>query len=241
MFFSKAPTASGIDLWLSDWFVRNITGGVGPIEVEAKMGLLINKETGRRLELPVSTETLIADAPWLRFESDIPVSLHRYFNDALNRNVKTSGLAYKHELTVDKIYNNASDARTKTRFTFDEKTGKLLASVKKRRIGDVAIFFPNAPFDIRVSISEELSVAEAMPPSHPPSVERRKDRMTYRSLDETGFKIDLTQVMQTGETLPRHELELECTSADLLARDPGQVSLLMSAVRNMVFATVVKQ
>ncbi|KAF9568733.1 mRNA triphosphatase CET1 [Agrocybe pediades] len=203
----------------------------GKVEVEAKVGVLRDRMTGQRLQLPVLVETILTPgATDTRFESNMSVHQHKHYNTLLN-GLKTassqpthvgSPLDYNHLYLVDSFYTNSdssagsssSGKEDKIRVTRDEKSGTVLECMRKIRLGDLNVYSPKREADWRISVNLEV------PMEHPigtPSLKRRKDRMSY-SHEE--FKIDLTQV--TSSTTPNgppqilHELELEIARPDLL-------------------------
>jgi len=187
------------------------------VEVEAKLGVLRDRSTGKRIVLPVLVETILApDAVDLRFESNMSATQHKHFNTLLNDLKRkscepshpSSPLEYKHVKLVDSFYapDNPSE-REKIRVTREEKTGTVVEVTKKVRLGDLNIYSPKRAADWRVSISLEVPVPH---PVGTPTHTRRKDRISY-SHEE--FNIDLTQVISNAgpgaspEML--HELEVE--------------------------------
>ncbi|KAK3940003.1 CYTH-like domain-containing protein [Diplogelasinospora grovesii] len=55
-------------------------------EVEAKLGMLIEKKTNQRVQLPVTTDCVLNDQHnWLSFRSSMSVAQHKGFNDFLNK------------------------------------------------------------------------------------------------------------------------------------------------------------
>ncbi|KAI0693228.1 hypothetical protein BC835DRAFT_1306840 [Cytidiella melzeri] len=195
---------------------------VGNVEVEAKVGVLRNKGTGQRLVFPVLVETVLApDALDTRFESNMSPTQHKHFNTLLN-NLKTNShqpdhpsppLQYTHLHLVDSFY-NAEGSREKIRVTRNEKTGEVVACMRKVRLGSLDIYSPKRMADWRISVNVEVPVA---PPVGTATLTRRKDRLSY-SHEE--FTIDLTQVTSQGapNTKPEvlHELELEFTRSEYL-------------------------
>ncbi|KIK91592.1 hypothetical protein PAXRUDRAFT_149164 [Paxillus rubicundulus Ve08.2h10] len=194
------------------------------VEVEAKLGVLRDRNTGKRLALPVLVETILTpNEIELRFESNMSVMQHKHFNTMLNdlrRNScepshPGSPLEYKHVKLVDSFfYSDNLHEREKVRVTREEKTGTVVEVTKKMRLGDLNIYCPKRAADWRVSVSLEVPV------SHPvgtPARTRRKDRICY-SHEE--FNIDLTQVVSNAgpNTLPEtlHELEVEIARPALL-------------------------
>ncbi|EPQ51042.1 mRNA triphosphatase CET1 [Gloeophyllum trabeum ATCC 11539] len=196
----------------------------GQVELEAKIGILRNKHSGQRAQLPVLVETILdPNFPDVRFESNMSIAKHRHYNELLN-NLMTSSLQpghpttplqYAHRYLIDSFYpaDNPRD-REKIRVTRDEKSGAVLECMKKMRLGDLNVYSPKRGADWRISVSLEIPVP---PPSGNPTHTRRKDRLSYTHEE---FVIDLTQV--TSTTSPNappevlHELELEVARPELL-------------------------
>ncbi|KAF8551691.1 mRNA triphosphatase CET1 [Imleria badia] len=194
------------------------------VEVEAKLGILRDRTSGKRISLPVLVETiLVPDGVELRFESNMSAMQHKHFNTLLNELQRrstepshpASPLEYKHFKLVDSFYasDNPRD-RDKIRVTREEKTGTVIEITKKVRLGDLNIYSPKRQADWRVSVTLEVPVPH---PVGTPTLTRRKDRICY-SHEE--FNIDLTQVVSNAgpnnppETL--HELEVEIARSALL-------------------------
>lgn len=106
---------------------------------------------------------------------------------------------------VDSFYNTSSTLRGggKIRVSRD-RAGNVIegGSIKKKRIADLNIFCPKAPFDLRVSVStEEPSKFDRAPqrveliladvPDFEPSATRDKDRACYK---HQLCQVDLTVV-----------------------------------------------
>ncbi|KAF5389190.1 hypothetical protein D9757_003413 [Collybiopsis confluens] len=190
----------------------------GKVEVEAKIGLL-RERNGGRLLLPVLVETILRpDTVDCRFESNMTAAQHKHFNTLLN-NLKTSSqrgspLDYAHLYLVDSFHASGGNEREKIRVTRDEKTDAVVEVMKKIRLGDLNIYSPKRCADWRVSVNLEVPVAL---PTDPATHTRRKDRMKYMHEE---FSIDLTQVTSTNsngvssEIL--HELEVEISRPELL-------------------------
>ncbi|KAI0324423.1 mRNA capping enzyme [Cubamyces sp. BRFM 1775] len=217
----------------------------GIVEVEAKIGLLRERETGQRLKMPVLVETILTpNAIDLRFESNMSPKQHQHYNKLLN-NLKTassSALAYQHLHLVDSFYAPESGRGDKIRVTRDEKTGEVLATVRKTRLADLNIYSPKRAADWRISVNLEVPVPQ---PLGSPTHTRRKDRMSY-SHEE--FVIDLTQVTATAgpNSKPEifHELELELARPDYLLAtaakrgDPNASELERGAFDELIRAFV---
>ncbi|OCH88460.1 mRNA capping enzyme [Obba rivulosa] len=195
--------------------------GSGSVEVEAKVGVLRDKMSGQRLQLPVLVETILApNSIDCRFESNMTAMQHKHYNQLLN-NLKatspsgSSPLAYEHLRLVDSFYapDNPRE-RERIRVTRDEKTGAVHECVRKVRLGDLDIYSPKRAADWRISVNIEIPVP---PPLGTPTHTRRKDRMSY-SHEE--FVVDLTQVTSSSgpNSKPEilHELEVEVARPEYL-------------------------
>ncbi|KAJ7043993.1 CYTH-like domain-containing protein [Mycena alexandri] len=221
----------------------------GKVEVEAKVGQLVDTSSNRRLELPVLVETIITPQSIpLRFESNMSVEQHKHFNTRLNELQNSSSqpgfpstpLGYVHLKLVDSFY-PSDNSHEKIRVTRDDKTGKVLECMRKIRLGDLNIFSPKRAADWRVSVNLEVPV------SHPigsPTHTRKKDRLSY-SHEE--FSIDLTQVTAStpnGPSTVMHELEIEISRPTLLLAtaakrgDPNAPELERSAFDELMRAFV---
>jgi hypothetical protein len=90
-------------------------------EIEAKLGMLIDKTTNQRVELPVRSECVLSESGnWLGFKSSMTEPQHRSFNEFLNMLVQQTHPAnkaanaalprprlpidYRHRRETDKFY-----------------------------------------------------------------------------------------------------------------------------------------
>ncbi|KAM5447798.1 hypothetical protein MaudCBS49596_005818 [Microsporum audouinii] len=227
---------------------------VGPgaiLEVEAKLGRLVDKSRGERLRLPILSETVISkDDPNLRlaFESSMSQAQHRAMNNFLNETVKTSisqgsariPLAYAHKRERDTFYDiSANDLppivqhhlhprhKPRVRVTTDVRSGAVIARIVKCRIADLDVYSPRTCLDWRISVNLEMNYEGDLSKLQQAndwkrSGDRNKDRMSYRHL---AYQIDLTQV-GTSDGPPsdfEHELEIEISSAEI--RRQGDLAL----------------
>ncbi|KAF8253817.1 mRNA triphosphatase CET1 [Wilcoxina mikolae CBS 423.85] len=165
-----------------------VNGGPdGPIiEIEAKIGHLVDKNTNDRLKLPVRTETVFDhnDPSWrVQFRSSMTDMQHKFINNYLNKVVIESKrkespeasripLDYVHTREQDSFYELPSDKyhilpptiretlnprhQTRVRVTTDQKTGKVLKKIIKARIADMNVYSPLTAFDWRVSVNMEM-------------------------------------------------------------------------------------
>ncbi|KZT09295.1 mRNA capping enzyme [Laetiporus sulphureus 93-53] len=192
--------------------------GPGQVEVEAKIGVLRDKMSGQRIQLPVLVETiLVPNAIDCRFESNMSPMQHRHFNGLLNGlkvsppPYSTSPISYEHLRLIDSFYASEGHGE-RIRVTRDEKSGTVQACVRKVRLASLDIYCPKRAADWRISVNVEVPVQQ---PIGTATHTRRKDRMSY-SHEE--FLIDLTQVTSNaaGKTEVLHELEVEIARSDFL-------------------------
>ncbi|KAI9243460.1 CYTH-like domain-containing protein [Sporodiniella umbellata] len=195
------------------------------VEIEAKLGVFVDKATNKRLNIEAFTETVLPKSfdRSIRFESNMALEQHRHFNKMLNDMVnKTQNkeyrgerIQYKHTNEVDRFY-SVPNSYSKWRVTTDA-SGKVVPNgiVEKERVADLNIHSPNQPLDFRISVNIEHPRPK---PNGDHSFERSKDRISYK---HGGISFDLTQVKTTNSNDPnlRHELELEIINSKALAEE----------------------
>ncbi|WFD44627.1 mRNA-capping enzyme subunit beta [Malassezia psittaci] len=184
--------------------IWNQCRGLTDIEVEAKIGVLIDRRTNERIRLPVFTETVV-DTKQLsvRFESDMSMDQHRRFNQLLNQVVAYSAkqvpeerVSYRHQKEIDSFYDER-DPQTgqmaHLRVTRDASTNQVKPNgvIAKKRIADINVYCPQRSFDYRISINVETPMS-APQDSAEPSFVREKDRLSYT---HQNINVDLTQVI----------------------------------------------
>ncbi|KAH7406063.1 CYTH-like domain-containing protein [Phaeosphaeria sp. MPI-PUGE-AT-0046c] len=216
------------------------------VEVEARWGQIIDRQSNSRLRGYHDTETIIKSQNLdLKFESTMTMEQHKRMNMYLNGLVRESKapnasrapVDYQHTREVDIFYElgqdqfaalpeavkrliHAGGARQRIRVTHDQKTGQVLRSMIKHRIGNLEISSPQTEWDYRVGINLEINYpgpVDNLEPVVEPgksleSMKRHKDRMSYSWMG--AYQVDLTQVQQGS--LKNHELELELNSDVLL-------------------------
>ncbi|KAJ3306842.1 mRNA-capping enzyme subunit beta [Kappamyces sp. JEL0829] len=186
--------------------------GAGPdSEIEAKLGHVIDKNTRKRLSLPVTSETIVNNSyKEFLFESDMTKRQHKAFNDFLNSNVTAqSRVKYVHRYEIDQFLNVPVWGRV--RRTIDENTRETKSCLLKTRMGNLDILMPLDPLDVRISVNLETTLQLDNIDDSAVSHSRKKDRVSY-SLHP--FQIDLTQVTNLGghdDKLVLHEIEVEFT------------------------------
>ncbi|KFY02016.1 hypothetical protein V490_00670 [Pseudogymnoascus sp. VKM F-3557] len=156
------------------------------VEIEAKLGQLIDKETNQRYWLPVLSECVLAPSNRISFRSSMTEEQHKRMNEFLNGLVTQTHpsnvnrpkprvpIQYAHrrerdsffELpkaivqtlppTIQHFLKQSSHHAPKVRVTHDQKTGAPLAQIIKTRVKDLDIYIPNSPLDCRISINLEM-------------------------------------------------------------------------------------
>lgn len=217
------------------------------VEVEARWGQIIDRQSNARLRGYHDTETIIKSQNMdLKFESTMTMEQHKRMNLYLNALVRESKapntsraqVDYQHTREVDIFYElgqeqfstlpetvkriiHAGGARQRIRVTRDQKTGQVLRSMIKHRIGNLEISSPQTEWDYRVGINLEINYPGPVDNLEPvveagkslESMKRYKDRMSYSWMG--AYQVDLTQVQQGSQK--NHELELELNSDVLLS------------------------
>ncbi|KAE8152607.1 CYTH-like domain-containing protein [Aspergillus avenaceus] len=224
------------------------------IEVEAKLGQLVDQDRGERLRLPVLTETIVnKENSRVRtaFESTMTLAQHRVMNKFLNDAVKASmphtnpgriQLSYAHKKERDMFYEvSPSDLpqvirqnlnprhKPKVRVTVDQRTGEVLAKIVKCRIADMDVYSPRTCVDWRISINLEMNYEGDV--SHLTMVEPGRGRGGERNKDRMSYRhlayqIDLTQVARSEPSSKGDfEHELEVEISAAEIRRQGQLAI----------------
>ncbi|KAI9597462.1 CYTH-like domain-containing protein [Syncephalis fuscata] len=222
---------------VSEFLARYITRP--HLEIEAKFGLLLDKQTGQRIRLPVMSEAVISpgDNKWMRFESNMPAEWHQRINTRLNRRVEETQkphyrghrVNYRRARECDRFYPDGS-GRVRVSVDWDTKAVLPNGILRKNRLANLHIYSPNSPFDFRLSVNEEVPVSTM--PSGDWIMERKKNRVSYK---HQHCQVDLTQVV-TGQDTTTHELELELWDIAALQREHQR----MNRHENNVFSDLVR-
>jgi polynucleotide 5'-triphosphatase len=196
------------------------------IEIEAKLGQLMDQDTRERVNFPILTETIVAERARTTFKSSMTEAQHKFMNDWLNKKVQethpTPGrvrvpIIYVHRRETDKFYElpdshistlppavQAALSQTKrrdsvkVRVSTEQKTGKLLGMIIKARVGDMNIYNPQYDMDCRISINLEMPYGGSLEELKAIATDARiPDRNKDRlSYTQNHYQIDLTQVTQ---------------------------------------------
>ncbi|CAG8555277.1 30307_t:CDS:2 [Racocetra persica] len=205
--FGFQPT-SDITKVVGDFLYNHV--GRENVEIEAKLGILVDKNLQTRLNLPVISETVInpRDDGWFSFKSNMTIG---------------DPVEYRHIYETDKFYTGTGSG--KIRVTVDQRTNKVIDGgiVKKTNVAHLNIYSPCTHLDYRISVNVEKPMEM---PNGQHVFERNKNRLSY---SHQLFKIDLTQVKGPEKqrlsdgTLPSpdltHELEVEFLNPRILLEE----------------------
>jgi polynucleotide 5'-triphosphatase len=199
------------------------------IEVEAKLGLLIQKYQNVRAcgLLPVICETPVRPdvASEIRFESSVHHTVFAHLNTELNRRVEETAtysdpaarVVYLRTREVDLFWPNK--VRETRRILVDPHTGvETLERVRvqrKNRLGDLNFLCPASALDVRYSASLEENVPPPPPGEADPPKRRVKDRISYK-FDSLSIDITAVEMTDPGANLFNHcshEIEIEVESS----------------------------
>ncbi|KAJ3331591.1 hypothetical protein HDU76_002762 [Blyttiomyces sp. JEL0837] len=241
IFKCRAPDDA--QLFVAEWLRRQINyieqsgkllESEGVIEIEAKVGSIIDKDRNERLWLPVETEcgkyplegvihqvthlSVVSEQFYnrIRFQSVMTMDQHAYYNQLLNKLVGGE-ITYEHIYQVDEFHMWKGK---KVRVSTNAKTGGFIAAVEKERISDLNILMPNSLLDCRISINIEKkvdypSLIADESNGHYITHTRQKDRLSYT---HQAYQIDLTQVTDSSKPNEKlHELEIEVDSRKILS------------------------
>lgn len=194
------------------------------VEIEAKIGQIVDTNSDLRLSLPVQNECALNGDPSLRirFESNMSMHQHQGYNELLNNWLRQAQrqpdrvpITFVHRREVDSFYEEQQipgfrGKPPRIRQTKNEDTDATLACVIKERIADLNIYCPKTAFDFRISVSVEQPFERSLLKAQLVD-QRAKDRMSYA---HQFFNVDLTQVSERGR-VSRHELEVELDPVQL--------------------------
>ncbi|KAK4545554.1 hypothetical protein LTR36_002904 [Oleoguttula mirabilis] len=154
------------------------------IEIEAKIGRIIGKDDGVRVQLPVLSATVLEER-WAkqktRFESQMEEPEHKSMNEFLNLAIKDTlqkgrvAMQYDHPRETDSFqplsavgiqalpqaFRNrklAPGREMRLRTSTDYKTKNVTARIVKYHVADLHIFNPRHDYDCRISINLEANM-----------------------------------------------------------------------------------
>lgn len=207
------------------------------IEIEGKIGLLIDRHYNSRLRIPgIMTAVPINPDAQLdtKFKSEVTREIFRHVNERImntrfrnkNHSVRHDPHApkytYKHTTQLDKLYYNGARVTT-------DLEGNVKACIKKQRLGNLNFLCPSPSLDFRLSASVENPVPLPKTPSasasstgghskHNPVGHMYNDRKRdgvrlIRRKDRTSYffeiwSVDMTTVKSYSEMVSLHNTHI---------------------------------
>ncbi|CAK9436440.1 uncharacterized protein LODBEIA_P09980 [Lodderomyces beijingensis] len=189
------------------------------VELELKFGKIIDKRTGNRLNLNVTTECIYSDPSSIKFDMEVEEiawkdvrklfeELERTYQDEKLKDPQLAQTGPKRKFNVlesdktDSFYQigNKNEHLRRVRVSKDNllKPPRYTA-IQKDRIGDLYVHDPKSMYDLRLSLSLETPVLEAniesiMTKYAPPQLSREKKRTSWTHTP-TVTQFDLTRVL----------------------------------------------
>ncbi|KAJ5579851.1 uncharacterized protein N7459_005836 [Penicillium hispanicum] len=237
------------------------------IEVEAKLGHVMDKDRNERLHLPILTESVVnRDNSHFRtaFESSMTIEQHRAMNNFLNEAVKNSisttdsnriAISYAHKKERDTFYevspadlppvirqNLNPRHKPRVRVTTDVRTGEIIAKIVKCRVADIDVCSPRTTVDWRVSVNLEMEYPGNV--QNLPVIDMTRGGRGERNKDRMSYRhlayqIDLTQVAR-AEPPTKNDFEHELEIEVSAAEIRRQGHLAMSGDPNNQYEELVK-
>lgn len=216
----------------------------GAIEIEAKIGTLIDRDTGERMRLPVTSATVLDPRnDRFQFESRMQEAAHKKMNEFLNRITQTAAttpgrkkIEYTHTRETDsfrtlndigmKMMPEALLSRSKRRdlrlrTSTRDKDGATTGRIVKLPLSQLQIHSPLDSYDVRISMNLEVNLdqpeVDTLDITDSPTHD--KPAQPERKKDRVSYRhlacqTDLTRVDTPGLG-PKYELELELDSGML--------------------------
>ncbi|GMK57790.1 hypothetical protein CspeluHIS016_0406240 [Cutaneotrichosporon spelunceum] len=206
-------------------FIMAHCRGRRDVEIEIKLGTqhAPGAEAAHRVRLPSLSEIILPpDYPMGAFTSTLTKHNHKWLNEVLNKQVEAAAgtphpLRYRRERQIDESHRTRAGKVRVSREMENGKAGRVIAVVRKSRLGDLNVVSPNEAFDWRISCNVEEPVEIDLESLGEPESSRQKDRLSYR---HQLCQVDLTAVTprdRTGHVGPMSfELEVEVRDAPAL-------------------------
>lgn len=232
-------TVRTIAEWIYANFVEILVENRQYVELELKFGALVDKATGSRLSIGVSSECIYTDTLTTRFELSVHEAGWREmktFMDELERAYQEENrrdptkprkkFAITESDNIDYVFSHTerNEKPKKIRITKDQLlTPPRFAGIEKKRLSDIHVFNPSSMFDFRLSLSLELPIPEGnvepIMKKNKPVLQRGKKRTSFTH-SPTVTRFDFTEVSvpkpsrnKAGKTVntneKSYELELE--------------------------------
>ena len=191
--------------WVHGELTKLPTEDLQHIEIEVKLGTITEKNSLKRMRLPVATECVLDPGykdPSIYFNASVNEVYYKQtvsFLDDLVKTKRSNGdgdklEAYPTQYNLDLFYDSPWDS-SKVRVSLNENN-QLVESVNKRTLANLEVYSPGDLVDFRISINLETPVPEQVlsqlqASQTAPKFQREKKRLTYM---QSVLKIDLTSV-----------------------------------------------
>lgn len=206
-------TVRTIAEWIYANFVEISVENRQYVELELKFGTLMDKTSGRRLAIGVSSECIFTDTSAINFE----LSVHeagwkeiKTFMDELEKQYQEENrrdptkprkkFAVTETDNIDYFYScgERNEKPQKIRITKDQLlTPPRYTGIEKKRLSDIHIFNPSSMFDFRLSLNLEMPIPEgSVEPTmknNKIALQRGKKRTSFTH-SSTVTRFDFTEV-----------------------------------------------
>lgn len=182
------------------------------IELEFKMGQIIDRNSNQRASLPCITETVVSPEyarERLTFEASIESSQFsrvEYLISGLSKRQGAAPLTKLPDIRQKDVIYAQQGSGANIRLSYDENNN-LVDRLIKKRIANLLIFCPGDLTDWRVSLSTEVQFSGSTEELTRPNKIRNKNRQSWQT---NGLQVDLTGVIsEGGDQSKSKEVELE--------------------------------
>jgi hypothetical protein len=224
--FGKKTIPEDVRSLASELFEVLIEENRGKIEIEGRIGKLLDKSSDNRWKFPIASDTLLSSkSEQFKFEPRLSVGVFEQLNILLNEKVRAAPneITYKRTREIDRFYRNR-ESGVKTRVTLDPETMQPLRAIIKEKKKSFDFMCPIVQLDYRITISLEIIVNSKAEEWGTPLDERVKDRMSYEfgmwKIDITvvkTFDLDEFEVRKNEKPEEAYEVEMEVNPDVLFA------------------------
>lgn len=182
------------------------------VELEFKMGRVIDRNSNQRANLPCITETVISPEyarERLTFEASIDSAQFSRVESLISNLSGRQGAASVTKLPDIRqkdVIHPQQGSGANIRLSYDEGNN-LVDRIVKKRVANLLVFCPGDLADWRVSLSTEVPFSGSTEELARPNKIRNKNRQSWRT---NGLQVDLTGVIsEGGDHSKSKEVELE--------------------------------
>ncbi|CAN8063198.1 unnamed protein product [Agarophyton chilense] len=214
------PVVDDRILHVIDFILQYVTSQ--NVEIEVKLGLLLAKETGKRVKdvLPVKCETSISPETnnEARFESNVGDKVFSMLNQALNKRVEATQQDSNNKVQYNRLQHLDVYWPGRIRETKELRSSpdgseyyQTIRVQSKTRLADINFLCPMHVLDMRYSASLEQDAN--IPPNTNPLRQRVKDRISYKyeylSVDIASVTLKSMNNQDEGQQTFEVEVEID--------------------------------